>query len=156
MGNGQSFRAYRPVSKLRMRKSERGSVTIWMLGLSVLLLLFGGLALDFWRGLALQRELAAVADSAAIAAASGIDEEYYRATGEVILDATRSRALALISVAAQDVDLSSVSSTTSADLVSVTVIVIAELELGLLGVFVDESEPLTVRASATASPRLVP
>ncbi len=81
MGNGQPFRAYRPVSKLRMRKSERGSVTIWMLGLSVLLLLFGGLALDFWRGLALQRELAAVADSAAIAAASGIDEEYYRATG---------------------------------------------------------------------------
>ena len=156
MGNGQSFRAYRPVSKLRMRKSERGSVTIWMLGLSVLLLLFGGLALDFWRGVALQRELAAVADSAAIAAASGIDEEYYRATGEVILDATRSRALALTSVAAQDVDLSSVSSTTSADLVSVTVIVIAELELGLLGVFVDESEPLTVRASATASPRLVP
>jgi hypothetical protein len=127
-----------------------------MLGLSVLLLLFGGLALDFWRGLALQRELAAVADSAAIAAASGIDEEYYRTTGEVILDATRSRALALTSVAGQDVDLSSVSSTTSADLDSVTVIVIARLELGLLGVFVDESEPLTVRASATASPRLVP
>ena len=127
-----------------------------MLGLSVLLLLFGGLALDFWRGLALQRELAAVADSAAIAAASGIDEEYYRTTGEVILDVTRSRALALTSVAGQDVDLSSVSSTTSADLDTVTVIVIARLELGLLGVFVDESEPLTVRASATASPRLVP
>ena len=139
-----------------MRRSERGSVTIWMLGLSVLLLLFGGLALDFWRGLTLQRELAAVADSAAIAAASGIDEEYYRTTGEVILDATRSRALALTSVAGQDVDLSSVSSTTSADLDSVTVVVIARLELGLLGVFVDESEPLTVRASATASPRLVP
>jgi Flp pilus assembly protein TadG len=139
-----------------MRRSERGSVTIWMLGLSLLLLLFGGLALDFWRGLALQRELAAVADSAAIAAASGIDEEYYRATGEVILDATRSRVLALTSVAAQDVDLASISSTTSTDLISVTVIVIAELELGLLGVFVDESEPLIVRASATASPRRVP
>jgi hypothetical protein len=64
--------------------------------------------------------------------------------------------LALTSVAGQDIDLSSVSSTTSADLDSVTVIVIARLELGLLGVFVDESEPLTVRASATASPRLVP
>lgn len=139
-----------------MRKSESGSVTIWMLGLSVLLLLFGGLALDFWRGLALQRELAAIADSAAIAAASGIDEEYYRATGEVVLDATRSRALALTSVAAQDADLSSVSSTMSVDRISVTVIVIAKLELGLLGVFVDDSEPLTVRASATAFPRLVP
>lgn len=139
-----------------MRTSERGSVTIWMLGLSVLLLLFGGLALDFWRGLALQRELAAVADSAAIAAASGIDEEYYRATGEVVLDPVRSRALALMSVDVQDVELASVSSATSVDRSSVTVIVIAKLELGLLGVFVDDSEPLTVRASATASPRLVP
>ncbi|MEE8406180.1 MAG: pilus assembly protein TadG-related protein [Acidimicrobiia bacterium] len=139
-----------------MRNSERGSVTIWMLGLSVLLLLFGGLALDFWRGLALQRELAAVADSAAIAAASGIDEEHYRATGEVVLDPARSRALALTSIAVQDVDLTSVSSSTSPDRISVTVVVIAELELGLLGVFVDESEPLTVRASATASPRIVP
>ncbi len=139
-----------------MRDSERGSVTIWMLGLSVLLLLFGGLALDFWRGLALQRELAAVADSAAIAAASGIDEEHYRSTGVVLLDPTRARALALTSIDFQDVDLSSVSSTTSADRTSVTVIVIDELELGLLGVFVDESEPLTVRASATASPTLNP
>jgi uncharacterized membrane protein len=139
-----------------MKNSERGSVTIWMLGLSVLLLLFGGLALDFWRGLALQRELAAVADSAAIAAASGIDEEHYRATGEVVLDTSRSRALALSSIAVQDVDLTSVSSTTSVDGISVTVVVIAQLDLGLLGVFVDESEPLTVRASATASPRIVP
>ena len=139
-----------------MRSSERGSVTIWMLGLSLLLLLFGGLALDFWRGLALQRELAAVADSAAIAAASGIDEEHYRATGEVVLDPTRSRLLALTSVAGQDVDLNSVSSTTSADRMTVTVVVIGKLELGLLGVFIDESEPLIVRASASASPRVVP
>jgi uncharacterized membrane protein len=62
-------------------RSDRGSVTIWVLGLSMLLLTFGGLALDYWRALALQRELASVADSAAIAAASGIDEEVYRATG---------------------------------------------------------------------------
>ncbi|MGB7859491.1 MAG: pilus assembly protein TadG-related protein, partial [Acidimicrobiia bacterium] len=60
-----------------MRDSDRGSTTIWMLGLSLLLLLFGGLALDFWRGLAMQRELASVADSAALAAASGIDEVLY-------------------------------------------------------------------------------
>ena len=84
--------------------SDRGSVTIWMLGLSVLLLLFGGLAIDFWRALALQRELAAVADSAAVAAASGIDEEHYRATGEVILDSTRAQVLGTASMTAQDLD----------------------------------------------------
>lgn len=134
-------------------RSERGSVAIWMLGLSLLLLLFGGLALDFWRGLALQRELAAVADSAAIAAGSGIDEEHYRLTGEVVLDPARTRDLALSSVAFQDVD---VAVDVISDAASVTVAVVGEIQLGLLGVFVDDSDPLTVRAVATASPRLVP
>ena len=69
--------------------SDRGSVTLWTLGLSMLLLLFGGLAVDFWRALALQRELAAIADSASVAAASGIDEEHYRDTGEVVIDPER-------------------------------------------------------------------
>jgi hypothetical protein len=50
-----------------MSEDDRGSVTIWVLGLAMLLLVFGGLALDYWRALALQRELAAVADSAAVA-----------------------------------------------------------------------------------------
>jgi uncharacterized membrane protein len=106
-----------------MSEDDRGSVTIWVLGLAMLLLVFGGLALDYWRALALQRELAAVADSAAVAAASGIDEAFYRETGSVVLELDRSR---------------------------------GEVELGLLGVFVDQSEPVTVRASATAAPVLVP
>ncbi len=129
---------------------------MWMLGLSMLLLLFGGLAIDFWRGLALQRELAAVADSAAIAAASGIDEEHYRQTGEVVLEPARAAALASISIAHQDVGLSGEAISTASDGSSVTVIVIGELELGLLGVFVDQSEPLVIRATATAQPVLVP
>lgn len=135
-------------------RSERGSVTIWILGLSLLLLVFGGLAIDYWRGLALQRELAAVADSAAIAAGSGIDEEHYRATGEVLLDPLRSRDLALASVAFQDLDRVTVD--VSADPDAVTVTVVGEVQLGLLGVLVDEDQPLTVRGVATASPRLVP
>lgn len=139
-----------------MIRDERGSVTIWMLGLSLLLLLFGGLGLDFWRGLEAQRELSAVADSAAIAAGSGIDEEHYRATGEVLLERSRVRSLALASVDVQDADVLSVSVDLSPDSTSVTITVTSAVELGLLGVFVDQSEPLLVRASATASPRLVP
>jgi uncharacterized membrane protein len=127
-----------------------------MLGLSVLLLLFGGLSIDFWRALALQRELAAVADSAAIAAASGIDEERYRATGEVTLDPVRARALGVASMGAQDLDPISFEVATDADGLSVDVVVVDEVELGLLGLFVDQTEPLTVRAEATASPRLLP
>jgi hypothetical protein len=135
---------------------ERGSVTIWMLGLSLLLLLFGGLGLDYWRGLALQRELAAVADSAALAGASGIDEAWYRATGDVILDPDRARRLALESIAFQGVDLVLWEVSLAEDGSAVTVRIEAPLQLGLLGVLTEDDDPVTVGASATAVPVLVP
>jgi Flp pilus assembly protein TadG len=137
-----------------MRTSDRGSVTIWVLGLSMLLLLFGGLALDYWRGLAMQRELAAVADSAALAAAAGIDEQVYRSSGTIVLHPDRSRDLAEAAVEWQEVEV--VGMTVDVDPGSVSVTLSAEVELGLLGVFVDQSEPFTVRASATAVPVLIP
>jgi Flp pilus assembly protein TadG len=136
--------------------SDRGSVTFWMLGLSLLLLLFGGLSIDFWRALALQRELAAVADALAVAAASGIDEEHYRLTGEVLIDPNRAAALGTEYVAAQDVELVESAVVAAADGSSVSVQVVGELTLGLMGVFVDQSEPLTVVATSSAVPVLVP
>lgn len=139
-----------------MKTGDRGSATIWVLGLSILLLLFGGLMVDFWRGLALQRELAAVADSAAIAGASGIDEEHYRATGDVRLLPSRARSLAHASMDFQDAELESSNVEIAADGSGVTVEVDGRLELGLLRVLVDDSEPLVVRASASAVPQLVP
>ena len=137
-------------------RSERGSVTLWTLGLSLLLLLFGGLAVDFWRALALQRELAAIADSASVAAASGIDEERYRATGEVVIDADRAAGIGSSYVASQDVALDDLIVTTERDGSSVSVLVVDRLDLGLMGVFVDQTAPLTVTAKATAVPVLVP
>ncbi len=137
-----------------MKRSDRGSMTIWVRGLSMLLLVFGGLALDYWRALALQRELASVADSAAVAAASGIDEETYRETGDVVLDPVRSRQLATAAVEWQDIEPSSL--TVDVEPLQVTVTISDEVELGLLGVFVDQSDPLTVRGVASATPVLVP
>ncbi|HET9202508.1 MAG TPA: pilus assembly protein TadG-related protein [Acidimicrobiia bacterium] len=136
--------------------SERGSVTLWTLGLSILLLLFGGLMVDFWRALAVQRELAAIADSASIAAASGIDEEHYRSTGEVLIDPARATGLGSDYVGSQDLALSALSVTTAADQSSVTVLVTDHLELGLMGVFIDDEAPLVIRAEATALPVTVP
>lgn len=135
-------------------KSDRGSVTIWVLGLSMLLLLFGGLALDYWRALALQRELASVADSAAIAAASGIDEEVYRETGEVVLNADRARSLANSAVLWQGIEV--VLTEVAVDPTRVSVTLTGVVQLGLLGVFVDQDDPLTVRGTASAVPVLVP
>jgi uncharacterized membrane protein len=135
-------------------QDDRGSVTIWVLGLSMLLLVFGGLALDYWRALAMQRELAAVADSAAVAAASGIDEAFYRETGDVVLEPIRSRGLAEAAIDWQGVDVLAIDVAVAP--ASVTVALTGEVELGLLGVFVDQSEPLTVRATASAVPVLIP
>ena len=137
-------------------RSDRGSVTFWTLGLCLLLLMFGGLAIDFWRALALQRELAAVADSLAVAAASGIDEEHYRLTGEVIIDPTRATGLGSRYVASQDVDLTDMSVITAGDGSSVSVVIEGRLELGLIGLLVDQSEPFTIVARAHAIPVLVP
>lgn len=139
-----------------MRKDQRGSATIWMLGLSLLILMFGGLALDFWRALALQRELAAVADSAAVAAASGIDEEHYRSTGEVVLAPDRSRLLAFTSIENQDLEVEAAVVEISADGLRVTVQLQSTLNLGLLGILIDESRPLSIESSATAEPQVVP
>jgi hypothetical protein len=111
---------------------------------------------DFWRALALQRELAAVAGSAAVAAASGIDEEHYRATGEVLIDSDRAAGLGSTYADTQDVSLSGLSVITSDDRTSVTVETTDHLELGLLGVFVGQDAPLLIRAEATAVPLSVP
>ncbi len=137
-------------------RSDRGSVTIWMLGLSLLLLLFGGLVIDFWRALALQRELAAIADSASVAAASGIDEEHYRMTGEVVIDPARATGLGSAYAVSQDVALVDLVVSTATDGSSVSVLVVDGLELGLMGVFVDQTEPLTITAEATAVAVLIP
>lgn len=66
--------------------SERGSVTIWLLGLCVCLLFLGGLAVDLWRVMNVRRELAGLADAAAIHGATALDETVFRATGAVMLD----------------------------------------------------------------------
>lgn len=137
-------------------RGEQGSITIWMVGLTLLILALGGLAIDYWRALALQRELAAVADSAVLAGASGIDEAHYRATGEVILDRDRAASLAARAVAAQDVALVGFVVDFAPGGVSVTVVVEAEVELGLLRLLTGEDDQLTVSARATAYPLRVP
>jgi len=77
----------------RCGRGERGSVTLWVLGLCVAVLFVGGLALDLWRALAVRRELAAAADAAATAGANGLDPVALR-RGAIELDPGRARMLA--------------------------------------------------------------
>lgn len=66
--------------------NDRGSITLWTLGLTVMVLFLAGISLDLWRAFEVREDLAAMADSAAIAGASQVDGPAYRATGTIQLD----------------------------------------------------------------------
>jgi Flp pilus assembly protein TadG len=66
-------------------RRESGTITLWMLGLCLMLFLLGGISLDLWRAFSERRSLAASADAAGVAGASALDEAAYRSTGAVRL-----------------------------------------------------------------------
>lgn len=81
--------------------AEKGSVTLWMMGLGLLLLTLGGLSVDLWRLIAERRELAVMAEAAAVAAVNAVHEEVFRQTGEIVLRPAEAVELAERSLLAQ-------------------------------------------------------
>lgn len=61
---------------------EDGTITLWLLGLSLLLLVLGGFAVDLWLVLEERRALAGAAETAVIAGSSGLDLVSLRAAAE--------------------------------------------------------------------------
>lgn len=60
---------------------ERGSVTIWMVGLVAIVAVVCGPAVDGWHLFEERRSLAAVADAAALAATSAVDRAAWAGEG---------------------------------------------------------------------------
>jgi len=79
--------------RTRSPRGEPGTVTLWVLGLCVSLMFLGGLGVDLWRAVAERRQLSSMADSAATAAANGVDVDVLRA-GTLQLDPERARSIA--------------------------------------------------------------
>lgn len=73
--------------------APRGSITIWLLGLGMCLLVVGGLGMDLWAALVVHSRLSGMAEAIATAAASGISEDHWRRTGEVRLQPERAERL---------------------------------------------------------------
>ena len=67
-------------------RKQVGSVTIWGLGLTIVLAGFAGLVIDPWGVFAERQDLSGMADSAAIAGATAVDIARLNETGEVALD----------------------------------------------------------------------
>ena len=134
---------------------QRGTITLWLLGLAVMLLPLGGLALDLGRSFSERRSLAAVADAAALAGAGALDEARYRQDGTVALDPVVAEQRARRSVA-QQADRGALRSVhVRADSTGVTVEVEGEVDLTLLRL-VQRGKPFVVRALASARPHLRP
>lgn len=131
-------------------RGERGSATVFVLGLCVSVLFIGGIGIDLWRAIAVRRELAALADAVATSAANGVDPDALRA-GTVVLDGGRVRSLARDTLRRHDAaaGLDAV----EVDLVGGEVVVAVEdrVPMSLLGIFV-RGEPFRVRATAHARP----
>ncbi len=133
-------------------RDDTGTVTLWLLGVCLLLFALGGISVDLWRGFSARRSLSNTADAAALAGASAIDEDAYRLTGLVQLEPALAEARARAHVthqldagALQGVDV-------HADRGGVTVVVRGAIDFTLLGVL-DPRGDLPVRVTATATPR---
>lgn len=135
--------------------AERGTVTLWILGLACCTLPLGGLGVDLGRAVSARRALAATADAAALAGAGALDEARYRASGAVALDPGAAAARARESAAAQDDRAGLRTVTVDADPARVTVTVTGTVDLTLLRL-VRGGRPFVVRVEATARPHLLP
>lgn len=135
--------------------SERGSVPIWFLGLAFCLLMLGAMSAELWRIIGDRQELVAMADGAAIAAASAIDLDHYRATGAALLDPEQAESLALAVVARSSggVDLSAAPLVEVAeDRLSVTIELERHVPFGLIRFLPIAEDGFDVTGVAVAYP----
>lgn len=129
--------------------TERGSVTMWMLGLTFALLTLGVLSVDLWMLIGERRELASVADAAALAAVSAVDEVAWR-DGDglrLVPEMAEARAVEMLATAGVDGWVR-----VEADGVTATVFVSRTVETALLGLA--GRSHVTVGASAQATATL--
>jgi Putative Flp pilus-assembly TadE/G-like len=135
-------------------RDEHGMITLWVLGLAVAVLFLGGIGLDFWRAIAVRRQVSVMADAAATAGANGLDEPALRG-GRLELDDTRVRQLVIAELAEypesrklRAQDLAIVDG-------QVIVTLREDVHFSLLGIFMGRGH-FTVQARATAEPNEIP
>ena len=131
--------------------TERGTITLWVLGLCLMMLLVGGISLDLWRAFSERRSLAAAADAAALAGSAAIDEEAFRTGGVVRLNRVEAERRARASLAAQfDVEAMR-SAEVEVSATTVRVEISGDVDFTLL-TLADPGAPLEIRVAATAEP----
>ncbi len=135
----------------RLTASDRGSVTVWTLGMVLVVLFVGAISLDLWSGFSARRQYTGAADQAAQAGANALDQGLYRSTGQRKLDPHLAETLATGNLTEQHLTgLTNVDIEATAD--EVTVELTASVDVGLLRIF-GGGEPLVVHVRAVGQPR---
>lgn len=129
---------------------QRGSLTLWLLGLVVVLLFLGGLSLDLWRAFNQRRALAGLVDAAAIAGASAVDEQALRDGGAPRLDPARAEQLAWEHLRPSGEPVDAVVVATAQ---GITVRAAGTVQLTLLGVLMPGRDGIPVSVQAVSGPR---
>jgi uncharacterized membrane protein len=138
-----------------MQRRERGSVTMWGIGMALILFGFAGLVVDTWRVFAERQDLAGMADAAVIAGATAVDVAEFRASGTIRLDPATAETRARAYLARQDTwDPAEISATVVAapDGSQISVTLEKDVDFTLLGFFLPGEAPLRITIPATANP----
>ena len=137
------------MSRLR---GDRGTVAVWVLGLCVGLIFLGGLSLDVWRAFTERRVLAGMADAAAVAGATAIDEAAWRQSGTAELDEPLASDRALGYLLAHPSWDGAITQTITTGPAGIEVVLAKEVEFTLLRVLIDSDDQFDVSVTAFAAP----
>ena len=140
----------------RRGRDEGGFLAVWFALLAGCVLFLGGISLDLWRVFTERRALAGIADAAAVAGASGLDEAAFRAEEVARLDPRLAEDLAAANIAAQTEGRSLTAASVVADPARIVVVLEGEVDLTLLGALTPGQGPLAIRVRASAEPRRTP
>ncbi len=140
------------IPRRRAGGQESGTITLWLLGLCLMLFLVGGISLDLWHAFSERRSLTAAADAAAVAGATALDTAAYRATGAVRLVPVEAERRAEASLRDQLDRKALRSIRVRADVTGIEVEVHGSVPLTLLQL-ADPGDELDVTVHATARPR---
>lgn len=140
------------MSRTRIR-CDRGSVTVWTLGMVLIVMFVGALSFDLWSSFSTRRQYAGAADQAAQAGANALDESLFRSTGDRKLNPQLAETLAAENLAAQNLDgVTDVVIDANAD--QLVVELTGAVDVGLLRIF-GGGDPLVVHVRAVGQPREV-
>ena len=134
-------------------RCDRGSVTVWTLGMVLIVMFVGALSFDLWSSFSTRRQYAGAADQAAQAGANALDETLFRSTGDRKLNPQLAETLAAENLAAQN--LTGVTGVViDADTDQLVVELTGAVDVGLLRIF-GGGDPLVVHVRAVGQPREV-